>query len=184
MPAVLLSWATKEQSVVVGVRDFEAAQPVVRVLERAGKFRAVSSEVSGQGIGIFSVDEGIPSHVVMTLVIWEGCYILAGLDEDLCSVAADDREERVLRRLPESGFKAQFVAIEGDGFIDAADDEAGGDRLGDGSCHTAKLDCLTEPGFSVSNGDARDYFDGGAGGWFSLVGGTIPLSRRYVTMLP
>jgi predicted glycoside hydrolase/deacetylase ChbG (UPF0249 family) len=39
------------------------------------------------------------------------------------SVAADNGEERIPIRLPESRPKTKFTAVEGDAFIDVADDE-------------------------------------------------------------
>jgi hypothetical protein len=41
----------------------------------------------------------------------------------LRTVAADDGEERIPIRLLESYLKSKFVAVEGDGFIDVADDD-------------------------------------------------------------
>lgn len=59
----------------------------------------------------------------MTFVVRERRRIFLGLDEDLRSVAADNGEERILIRLPESRLKTKLVAVECDGLVDVADNE-------------------------------------------------------------
>jgi hypothetical protein len=61
----------------------------------------------------------------MTRVVRQRRYLFVGFDEDLGSVAADDGEEGISIWIPESRFKAELVAVEGDGLLDVADDEEG-----------------------------------------------------------
>jgi hypothetical protein len=61
----------------------------------------------------------------MPLRIREGRDIFVGFDQDLGSVAADNTEKRILIGLSESRLKTKISAIESDGLIDVADDEAG-----------------------------------------------------------
>jgi hypothetical protein len=60
----------------------------------------------------------------MTLGVRQRQHIFVGFDEELRSIASDDDEKRIPLRLPESRLKTKFVAVEGDGLIDIADDEA------------------------------------------------------------
>ncbi len=101
----------------------------------------MSGEFGGERIRVWGIDEGIPPHEGMTLGVRQRRHVFVGLDEDLRSVAADDGEERVWIRLPEPGLKAKLVAVEGDGLIDVADDEAGRTCRRGGSCHRRGDSC-------------------------------------------
>jgi hypothetical protein len=122
-----LPWSTEEQDVAVGVADLEAAKTVVGILEghaEGGSTIGKSiGKFGGERIRVWRVDEGIPSHMGMTLGVWQWRHIFLGLDEDLRPVAADDGEKRVSLRLLVSRLKAKLVAVESDGLIDVADDE-------------------------------------------------------------
>lgn len=130
-----LAWSSEEEDVPVGVGDLEAAEAVVGVLEGRAEDYVGGGEFGSEGIGVGGIDEGVPAHGGVAAGVWERWYILVGLDEELGSVAAEDGEEGILVRLLESRFKAEFVAVEGDGPVEVADDEEGGDCRGGGSCH-------------------------------------------------
>src|SRR5258708_5410534 len=119
-----LPWPTEEPDGAVRVADLEPEKTIVRILERYAEGCAVSGEFGGECIRVWGIDEGIPPHVGMTLGVRQRRHVFVGFDEDLRSVAADDGEERGWIRLPEPGLKAKLVAVEGDGLIDVADDEA------------------------------------------------------------
>ena len=89
----------------------------------------------GKRIRVRRIDKGVPSHVMMTPVVWEWRYILVGFDENLRSLATNNGEERSLIRRTESRLKTKLVAVEGNGLIDVADDEAWRNRIGTGSWH-------------------------------------------------
>ena len=59
----------------------------------------------------------------MTLGIRERRHAFLGLTKIWRSVAADDGENSILLRLPESGFETEPVPVEGNGLIDIAYDE-------------------------------------------------------------
>jgi hypothetical protein len=59
----------------------------------------------------------------MALGVRQRREVFLGLGENLCSVAADDGEKRVLIRLVESCLKAKLVALNSDGLIDVGEDE-------------------------------------------------------------
>jgi hypothetical protein len=121
----VLSRTAEEQDVAVWVANLEAAQTVVGIHERCAECRAVIGKIGGKRIGVWCIDKGVPPHVGMTLVVREWRHISVGLDEELGSVAADNGEKRIAVRLSESRLKTEPVAVEGDGLVDVADDEAG-----------------------------------------------------------
>ena len=120
-----LPGTAKEQNVAIGVADLETAQTVVRVLERLAEGCAMVGKFGGKSIGFRRINKCVPSHVAMPLRIREGRDIFVGFDQDLGSVAADNTEKRILIGLSESRLKTKISAIESDGLIDVADDEAG-----------------------------------------------------------
>jgi hypothetical protein len=81
-------------------------------------------KVGGERIRVCRIDEGIQPQVGMALAVRQRRHIFFGLDKDLRSIASDDGEKRVALRLSQSNLKAQFVAVESDGLIDIADNEA------------------------------------------------------------
>jgi len=118
-----LPWPPEEQDVAVGIGDLEAAQAVVCIFQRCAECCAMTGKFGGKGIGVWCVDVGVPAHEGMTLVVRERRHILIGFDQDLRSVAANDGEEWIPIRLLESCVETEFIAVEGDGLIDIADDE-------------------------------------------------------------
>jgi hypothetical protein len=77
----------------------------------------------GKRIGIGHIDVGIPPHGRITRGIRQRRSVFVGFDEDLRSVAANDREKRVSIGLLVSDLEAKFAAIKCDRLIDVADDE-------------------------------------------------------------
>jgi len=122
-----LPGSTEEQDVAVRVANLEAAKTVVGILKGHAECRpTVGKSVGkfgGERFGVWGIDEGIQPQVGMTLGVWQWRHVFLGLDEDLCSVAADDGEKRVSIRLLESGLEAKLVAVKSDGLVDVADDE-------------------------------------------------------------
>jgi hypothetical protein len=122
-----LPGSTEEQDVAVRVANLEAAKTVVGILKgHAECCPTVGKSVGkfgGERFGVWGIDEGIQPQVGMTLGVWQWRHVFLGLDEDLCSVAADDGEKRVSIRLLESGLEAKLVAVKSDGLVDVADDE-------------------------------------------------------------
>ena len=93
----------------------------MRILERRAKFCTMIRKFSGERVRVGCIDEGIQPQVAMTLRVRHRHHIFLGFDEDLRSVAADDREKRVSLRLLKSHLKAQLVAVISNGLPDAAD---------------------------------------------------------------
>ena len=58
--------ASEKDHVSIGVADLESAQAVVSILQGHAECRAQSGKLSGKGIGIGSVDEGVPSQVLVS----------------------------------------------------------------------------------------------------------------------
>src|ERR1700676_5274360 len=77
----------------------------------------------------------------MTLGVRQRHRVFVGFDEQLRSVAADDREKRIPIRLLESRLETKLVAVEGDGLLDVADDEEWRNRLRARSCHKHGRSC-------------------------------------------
>jgi len=124
-----LAWPTEKQNISIRIANLKATQTIVRVFERCAEFRATSGEVCGQSVGVLDIDESVQAQVGMTCVVGHGRDAALGLDEDLCAVAADDSEEGVLIGRHEAHLEAELVAVEGDSWLDAGNDEAGRDRL-------------------------------------------------------
>ena len=129
-PESLRRWlpgSTEEQDVAVRVANLEAAKTVVGIL----KGHAECCPTVGKSLGkfgservrVWGIDEGIQPQVGMTLGVWQWRHVFLGLDENLCSVAADDGKKRFSIRLLESRLKAQLVPVKSDSLIDVADDE-------------------------------------------------------------
>ncbi len=93
------------------------------VFKRRAEGCAVRGEFGGERVRVRYGDKGIPAHEAVTRGVREGRQVFLGFDEDLRSVADEDGEEGFALRLLKCGFKAEFVAVEGDGSIDVADDK-------------------------------------------------------------
>lgn len=118
-----LSRTAKENDVTVRIANLESAQAVMSILQGLAEYRAQPGKLGGQGIGVGSIDEGVPSYRRMSIRIRRRRNVLLRLQENLRASAADDREERILARLLKPGLEAKFVAIESDGPNDVTDDK-------------------------------------------------------------
>src|ERR1700677_50174 len=118
-----LSRAAEKQDISVRVGDLETAQAVVRIRERCAESRAVIGKVGGQSIGVWRIDESVPTDPGMALGIRQRRHVRLGLNEELRSIAEEDGKKGILSRLLKRRLKSQRVAIEGDGSVDVADDE-------------------------------------------------------------
>ena len=74
-------------------------------------------------VGVCSIDKRVSSHGGMTLGVRQRQHVFVGFDEELSSIAADDGEKRISVWLLESCLETKLLGVEGDGFIDVADDE-------------------------------------------------------------
>ena len=97
---LLRIWTAEEQNVAVRVANLETAQTIVRILKRSAELCAAPGKFGSECIGIRCIDKGVPPHVGVTLVVWQGRHIFVGLDEELRSIAADDGEKRIPDRAP------------------------------------------------------------------------------------
>jgi len=118
-----LLWSAEEQHVAVRVANLKAAKIIVGVPKGHTERCAMIGKYGGERIRIWRIDEGIPPHGGTTLWVRQRLRVFIGFDEDLRSVASNDREKRISIRLLESRLKAQPVAVESDGLIDVADNE-------------------------------------------------------------
>ena len=95
----------------------------MRVVKRCAEGCAMIRKFNGQRIGVLGIDKGIPPHGGITLGVRQRRCVFIGFDEELRSVAADDGEKRISVWLLESCLETKLLGVEGDGFIDVADDE-------------------------------------------------------------
>ncbi len=116
-----LPWSTEEQDVAVRVANLEPAKTIVGILKGHAKCCSMIGKFDGERIRVWCIDVGIPPHAGTTRWVRQRRRVFIGLDEDLRSVAADDREQRVSIRLLESRLKAKLVAVKSDGLIDVAE---------------------------------------------------------------
>ena len=90
----------EKQHIPVRIANLEAAQTVVCILQRHAECRPMLGKFGGQPIGVRGIDKRVPSHEGMTLGVWQRRRVFIRFHEELCSVAAHDREKRIPIQAP------------------------------------------------------------------------------------